>query len=118
MQELRALELEALKEKQEMDKYHKAFQENVAARQKVEEDKNRRLAKEQDEAEALRSGRQPSKSISELKIRPIPAELDAANLETYLSDDDFKTALGFSRSEFYVQPKWKRQDLKRKAGLR
>jgi len=117
MQELRALELEALKEKQEMEKYHKAYQESAAARQKVEDEKAQREQRDREEAEALKNGRQPSKSITELKIRPIPTELDAGNLETYLSDSDFKSVLGYSRSDFYLQPKWKRKDLKRKAGL-
>jgi len=117
MLELRALELEALKEKQEMDKYHKAYQESAAARQKAEEEKAKREEQEREEADALKNGRQPSRSITELKIRPIPPELDANHLETYLSDSDFQTVLGYSRSEFYLQPKWKRKNLIRKAGL-
>jgi len=115
--ELRALELEALKEKQELEKFQKAYQESQEARNKVEEERKRRQQQDEEEANALKNGRQPSKSIEELRIRPIPAELDAGHLETYLSDSEFNTVLGYSRSEFYLQPKWKRTELKRKAQL-
>jgi len=100
-----------------MEKYQKAYEETVAARQREEEEKRRKKQFEAEEAEALKNGRQPSKTLEELKIRPIPLELDAANLETYLSDSEFKEVLGYSRAEYYEQPKWKRTSLKQKAGL-
>ncbi|XP_039983459.1 villin-1 isoform X1 [Xiphias gladius] len=57
----------------------------------------------------------------ELLINKSPSELpqgvDASQREDYLSDMDFENLLGTSRSDFQRLPKWRQNDLKKKAGL-
>jgi len=43
--------------------------------------------------------------------------LDTNKLEIYLSDQDFLTAMGCSRDEFYKMPQWKQNNKKRMMGL-
>ncbi|XP_012287609.1 actin-binding LIM protein 2 isoform X3 [Orussus abietinus] len=47
----------------------------------------------------------------------LPADVDRCNLEHHLSDAEFQMVLGFSRAEFYRQPLWRRNELKRRARL-
>ncbi|XP_028288226.1 villin-1 isoform X2 [Parambassis ranga] len=53
-----------------------------------------------------------NKSPSEL-----PHGVDPVQREDYLSDLDFENLLGTSRSDFQRLPKWRQNDLKKKAGL-
>ncbi|XP_029384556.1 villin-1 isoform X2 [Echeneis naucrates] len=53
-----------------------------------------------------------NKSPSEL-----PKGVEASQREAYLSDADFENLLGTSRSDFQRLPKWRQNDLKKKAGL-
>ncbi|XP_040921286.1 villin-1 [Toxotes jaculatrix] len=57
----------------------------------------------------------------ELLINKSPSELpqgvDPSQRENYLSDVDFENLLGTSRSDFQRLPKWRQNDLKKKAGL-
>ena len=55
-------------------------------------------------------------SLQELKTSP-PAECDRSKLEVYLSDEDFKTAMGFTKEEFTKLPKWKQTNKKKEVGL-
>merc|ERR1711920_361607 len=43
--------------------------------------------------------------------------VDASRKEDYLSDDDFVLALGMNKEEFSQIPQWKRDSLKKRAGL-
>lgn len=38
-------------------------------------------------------------------------------LQDYLTDKDFERILGSTRAEFELLPKWKQNELKKKAGL-
>lgn len=57
----------------------------------------------------------------ELLINKSPSELpqgvDPSQREDYLSDVDFENLLGASRAAFERLPKWRQNDLKKKAGL-
>jgi hypothetical protein len=55
-------------------------------------------------------------SLAELKAA-IPAGVDAARKEEYLSAADFEALFGLSRGGFQKQPKWKRDAAKKGAGL-
>jgi len=46
-----------------------------------------------------------------------PAWADKSKLEQYLSDDEFKKALGMDKAEFASQKAWKQKSLKKKAGI-
>jgi len=43
--------------------------------------------------------------------------VDPSKREGYLSEEEFKTAFGMSRSDYGALPKWKQQAAKKKAGL-
>uniref|UniRef100_A0A668A9H6 Villin like n=1 Tax=Myripristis murdjan TaxID=586833 RepID=A0A668A9H6_9TELE len=47
----------------------------------------------------------------------LPYGVDASQREAYLSPVDFETLLGTTRSDFQRLPKWRQDDLKKKAGL-
>uniref|UniRef100_A0A3Q0SYB1 Villin like n=1 Tax=Amphilophus citrinellus TaxID=61819 RepID=A0A3Q0SYB1_AMPCI len=57
----------------------------------------------------------------ELLVNKSPSELpegvDPTQKEDYLSDQDFENLLGTSRTDFHRLPKWRQNDLKKKAGL-
>ncbi|XP_071341213.1 villin-1 isoform X2 [Trachinotus anak] len=57
----------------------------------------------------------------ELLINKSPSELpqgvEPSQREAYLSDVDFENLLGTGRSDFQRLPKWRQNDLKKKAGL-
>ncbi|KAI9184484.1 hypothetical protein H9P43_003537 [Blastocladiella emersonii ATCC 22665] len=55
-------------------------------------------------------------TVEQLKKRDVPG-IDTTHLETYLSDADFVATFGMPRDAFGALPKWKQQDLKKKAGL-
>ncbi|XP_027025923.2 villin-1 [Tachysurus fulvidraco] len=68
----------------------------------------------------------PGKSQSSVNLGPEkqtnnssrePQAVDPSNRENYLSDADFESLLGCSRSDFQRLPKWRQSDLKKKAGL-
>lgn len=56
-------------------------------------------------------------SLVELQKRPVPPTLNKATLEVYLSDDEFSSALGMPRDQFYSLRAWKQTQVKKKAGL-
>lgn len=47
----------------------------------------------------------------------LPAGVDPSQREDYLSDVDFENILGTTRADFRRLPKWRQNDLKKKAGL-
>mmetsp|Transcript_16924 Transcript_16924/g.36920 ORF Transcript_16924/g.36920 Transcript_16924/m.36920 type:complete len:128 (-) Transcript_16924:144-527(-) len=55
-------------------------------------------------------------SIQELQDKSIP-NLDSNHLEQYLRAQDFKQAMGMSKSEFEHLPKWKQTKAKKDAKL-
>ncbi|XP_076617765.1 villin-1 isoform X2 [Chaetodon auriga] len=67
------------------------------------------------------AGRSGKYVDSELLINKSPDELpqgvDPSQREDYLCDEDFETLLGTNRSDFHRLPKWRQNDLKKKAGL-
>jgi hypothetical protein len=58
-----------------------------------------------------------SYTLDELKVRPVPEFLDPSQLETYLSDADFKKLFNQARDDFAGLPKWKRDNKKKELGL-
>jgi len=46
-----------------------------------------------------------------------PKGLDTAQLENYLSDQEFENVFETTRKEFAEMPKWKQQQIKREKGL-
>jgi len=56
-------------------------------------------------------------SYEDLKNKNVPSSVDQANLENYLSDEDFAKVFKVSRKEFEGQPKWKRDGAKKAAKL-
>jgi supervillin len=56
-------------------------------------------------------------SIEELRLRPLPEDIDPIRLETYLTDVDFQTVFKLTRDQFYQLPQWKQVDAKKAAGL-
>jgi len=46
-----------------------------------------------------------------------PVHVDKANLQNYLSPTDFQQVLHMDKATFDKLPKWKQQDIKRRAGL-
>ncbi|XP_042327221.1 supervillin isoform X9 [Sceloporus undulatus] len=55
--------------------------------------------------------------LADLLARPLPEGVDPLNLEIYLSDDDFETALQMTREEYNALPSWKQVNLKKAKGL-
>ncbi|ORZ30074.1 hypothetical protein BCR44DRAFT_1446410 [Catenaria anguillulae PL171] len=51
------------------------------------------------------------------KRKGLPPSVDHTRLETYLADSEFEKSFGMARDKFAALPKWKQQDLKKKAGL-
>ncbi|KAM8881902.1 villin-1 isoform 2-T2 [Synchiropus picturatus] len=47
----------------------------------------------------------------------LPEGVDASQREVYLSDEDFENVIGTSRADFLRLPKWRQDDLKKKAGI-
>uniref|UniRef100_A0A3P9HW53 Villin-like n=1 Tax=Oryzias latipes TaxID=8090 RepID=A0A3P9HW53_ORYLA len=47
----------------------------------------------------------------------LPEGVDPSRREEYLSDMDFESLLGTNRADFHRLPKWRQNDLKKKAGL-
>lgn len=47
----------------------------------------------------------------------LPPGVDPSQREDYLSDGDFENILGTTRADFHRLPKWRQNDLKKKAGL-
>ncbi|XP_067433885.1 villin-1 isoform X2 [Thunnus thynnus] len=69
----------------------------------------------------------PSPGGSEMYLNPdilinkspsdLPQGVDPSQREDYLSDEDFENLLGTTRLDFQRLPKWRQNDLKKKAGL-
>ncbi|XP_041824658.1 villin-1 [Melanotaenia boesemani] len=57
------------------------------------------------------------KLLVNIPASELPEDVDPSRREDYLSDVDFRDLLGTSRSEFRDLPKWRQNDLKKKAGL-
>ncbi|XP_062813792.1 supervillin isoform X29 [Anolis carolinensis] len=55
--------------------------------------------------------------LADLLARPLPEGVDPLNLEIYLSDEDFETALQMTREEYNALPSWKQVNLKKAKGL-
>jgi hypothetical protein len=58
-------------------------------------------------------------TIKELSVHKdlLPDDVDSDRREDFLSDDDFKQALGMDRDSFAKSPAWKRKQKKQAAGL-
>lgn len=56
-------------------------------------------------------------SWEELQTRPLPAGVDPAKIETYLSEPVFQEKFKMSKSEFQSCPRWKQIEKKKEAGL-
>eukprot|EP01107_Rhizomastix_libera_P007632 TRINITY_DN22656_c0_g1_i1.p1 TRINITY_DN22656_c0_g1~~TRINITY_DN22656_c0_g1_i1.p1 ORF type:complete len:1378 (+),score=521.29 TRINITY_DN22656_c0_g1_i1:111-4244(+) len=56
-------------------------------------------------------------SLEQLKKKDLPPTVDRANLENYLSPEDFQVAFGMSRDQFNALPKWQQVPKKKSAGL-
>merc|ERR1712137_698685 len=54
-------------------------------------------------------------TLSQAESRP--SDVDPANKEKYLSDEDFQTVFGMAPSDFVALPKWKQQKLKKEKQL-
>ncbi|XP_034258398.1 supervillin isoform X13 [Pantherophis guttatus] len=55
--------------------------------------------------------------LADLLARPLPEGVDPLNLEIYLSNEDFETALQLTREEYNALPSWKQVNLKKAKGL-
>ncbi|KAM6449258.1 supervillin isoform 6-T6 [Liasis olivaceus] len=55
--------------------------------------------------------------LADLLARPLPEGVDPLNLEIYLSDEDFESALQLTREEYNALPSWKQVNLKKAKGL-
>ncbi|XP_078234734.1 supervillin isoform X29 [Pogona vitticeps] len=55
--------------------------------------------------------------LSDLLARPLPEGVDPLNLEIYLSEEDFESALQMTREEYNALPSWKQVNLKKAKGL-
>merc|ERR1712137_421265 len=51
------------------------------------------------------------------KAESRPSDVDPANKEKYLSDEEFQTVFGMHSGDFAALPKWKQQKLKKKKQL-
>jgi len=56
-------------------------------------------------------------TFAQLTAASLPEGLDPTQKEQYLVEDEFKTRFGMSRAEFNALPQWKKNALKKKAGL-
>ncbi|XP_063159541.1 supervillin isoform X8 [Candoia aspera] len=55
--------------------------------------------------------------LADLLARPLPEGVDPLNLEIYLSNEDFESALQLTREEYNALPSWKQVNLKKAKGL-
>ncbi|KAJ7322212.1 hypothetical protein JRQ81_018499 [Phrynocephalus forsythii] len=55
--------------------------------------------------------------LTDLLARPLPEGVDPLNLEIYLSEEDFESALQMTREEYNALPSWKQVNLKKAKGL-
>nr|XP_006819230.1 PREDICTED: villin-1-like isoform X2 [Saccoglossus kowalevskii] len=56
-------------------------------------------------------------SLEELQQEELPLGVDATKKEYYLSEEDFKRLFGCDFSTYNGKPNWKKNDMKKKAGL-
>lgn len=59
----------------------------------------------------------PLAILQEKDAEKLPPEIDAVHKEDFLSDADFKAVFGVEREAFDTIPQWKKNNLKKKAGL-
>ncbi|XP_070570156.1 advillin-like isoform X2 [Ptychodera flava] len=59
----------------------------------------------------------PKFPLDQLQAEELPVGVDATKKEFYLSDEDFKNAFGMDFASYNSKPQWKKNDLKKKAGL-
>ncbi|XP_077997752.1 advillin-like isoform X1 [Glandiceps talaboti] len=59
----------------------------------------------------------PKFSLAELQAEELPMGVDATKKEFYLNDGEFKTLFGMDIAAYLSKPQWKKNDLKKKAGL-
>ncbi|XP_015260382.1 PREDICTED: villin-1-like isoform X2 [Cyprinodon variegatus] len=57
------------------------------------------------------------KHLINVPVDNLPEGVDPSHRENYLSEMDFESLLGVSRSEFAAMSEWRKVDLKKKAGL-
>ena len=55
--------------------------------------------------------------LQRLQEKPTPEGVNPTEKEKHLNDDDFQKALGMNKDEWKKVPKWKQQNIKRKANL-
>ncbi|KAH8850671.1 Supervillin [Schistosoma japonicum] len=58
-----------------------------------------------------------SYTLSDLQQRPLPPELDATCLETYLDENTFQETFSMSKEDFDKLPIWKQSEMKKYLGL-
>lgn len=56
-------------------------------------------------------------TFAELTGSNRPKGLDSTKLETYLSDEEFKTHFGVQKEDYAMMPRWKREKIKKDLGL-
>lgn len=52
-----------------------------------------------------------------LRVKPTPEGVNGANLEAYLSDEQFAQFVKMTREDFYALPQWKQLRHKKAIGL-
>ena len=50
-------------------------------------------------------------------MSPLPSPARFNHLQSHLSNPEFEKVFKMNRAKFYQQPKWKREQLKKSAGL-
>ncbi|KAL2085121.1 hypothetical protein ACEWY4_018441 [Coilia grayii] len=66
---------------------------------------------------SMNSGRWSPEQLLNKDPSELPAGVDPSRLEDYLSDADFENLLGCTRPDFQRLPRWRQNNLKKKAGL-
>eukprot|EP01127_Copromyxa_protea_P017777 TRINITY_DN5465_c0_g1_i1.p1 TRINITY_DN5465_c0_g1~~TRINITY_DN5465_c0_g1_i1.p1 ORF type:complete len:878 (+),score=230.53 TRINITY_DN5465_c0_g1_i1:150-2636(+) len=56
-------------------------------------------------------------TFAELTAATLPKGVDPTNKEKYLSEEEFASLFGMSKDEYEKKPSWKRETLKKQAGL-
>jgi len=72
---------------------------------------------EQDARHAFKDYTQKIFTFEQLTQKVLPKGVDPTIKETYLADDEFKEIFGMTKEEYSKKPKWKTEDMKKKAGL-
>jgi len=56
-------------------------------------------------------------TVRRTSLKKLPKDVDLENREKYMSDEEFRKVLGFSKDEFYAMPKWKQLNKKKATKL-